>query len=65
MAGLAELCKQFGSMTINGERWLWNYAENRAVPEKDMPKGSERRKASDRAKRNTATEPGVYHDGSG
>lgn len=51
MSGLAKLCKAHGSMEVNGVRWLWDYAENCAVPESDMPKGSVRRKASDRAKR--------------
>ncbi len=51
MAGLAQLCKAHGSITINGERWFWDYANNCAVAEKDIPRGSDRRKASDRAKR--------------
>jgi hypothetical protein len=38
-------------MMVNGERWLWDYANDCAVAEKDMPRGSDRRKASDKAKR--------------
>lgn len=50
MAGLARICKLYGSMILGGETWLWDYVADVAVPEKDMPTGSERRKASDKAR---------------
>ena len=43
MAGLAKICKLYGRMTTRDET-------DKAVHEKDMPEGSERWKASERAK---------------
>ncbi len=48
MGGLARLCKAYGGMKINGESWVWDYVADTAVPEREMPHGSERRKASER-----------------
>ena len=55
MAGLAKICKMYGSMTTRGVdgksvAWVWDYAADKAVHEKDMPSGSERWKASERVK---------------
>lgn len=50
MAGLARLCKLYGSMVIQGKTFVWDYAEDRAVPQEEMPRGSERHKASERAR---------------
>lgn len=49
MAGLQRICKAYGSMTIQGKKWVWDYATDEAVREADMPKGSERWKASEKA----------------
>jgi len=50
MAGLARICKMYGSMEINGKKYVWDYARDEAVPEDEMPNGSERRRASEEAK---------------
>lgn len=50
MAGLQRMCKMFGGMKINGTMWLWDYVNDVAVKESEMPFGSERRAASDKAK---------------
>ena len=54
MAGLAKICKLYGRMTTRDETgsvtWVYDYAADKAVHEKDMPEGSERWKASERAK---------------
>jgi hypothetical protein len=46
-SGLQRICKLYGAIVINGERFVWDYAQDRGVPEKEMPVGSERRKLSD------------------
>jgi len=50
MAGLAKLCKAFGAMDVQGVRYVWDYVADKAVPEKEMPMGSERWKESERVK---------------
>ena len=55
MAGLAKICKLYGRMTTrdaegNAVTWVFDYAADKAVHEKEMPEGSERWKASERAK---------------
>ena len=50
MAGLARLCKLYGSMVIQGKRLGWDYAADTAVPEEEMPLGGMRHAASERAK---------------
>ena len=39
MAGLARICKLYGAMVINGQRFVWDYATDRAVPEHEMTAG--------------------------
>lgn len=55
MAGLARICKLYGSMIVKGNdgkqiTWVWDYANDKPVPESEMPFGGERHKASERAK---------------
>ena len=50
MAGLARICKLYGGMTINGVKFVWDYAQDKAVPESEMPIPSERHKASELAR---------------
>lgn len=55
MAGLARICKSLGSIVVrdrdgNAITWVWDYAKNEAVRQVDMPCGSERHAASERAK---------------
>lgn len=50
MGGLARLCKEFGSIRVNGTLMVWDYVAGKAVPESEMPLGSERYKASERAR---------------
>ena len=55
MGGLANICKRHGSMKVTDRSgktitWLWDYASDKAVVSSDMPVGSERWKASERAK---------------
>jgi hypothetical protein len=55
MSGLNKIAKMYGRMTTvdqNGNRsnLVWDYVADKAVPEADMPMGSERWKASERKK---------------
>lgn len=50
MGGLARLAKAYGSIVINGKLMVWDYANDKAVPEAEMPPGSERWKASERVR---------------
>ena len=47
MAGLARIAKAYGGMIINGKCFVWDYVADKAVPEDEMPEGSERWKASE------------------
>lgn len=47
MSGLQRLAKVYGSMIVQGKRWVWDYVADVAVPESAMPDGSERWKASE------------------
>ena len=50
MAGLARIAKLYGSIVVNGEKFVWDYIADKAVPEAEMPFGSERHKFSERAR---------------
>lgn len=50
MAGLRNLCKLYGGMTVQGVRYAYDYAADEPVKEADMPVGPDRWKASERAK---------------
>lgn len=50
MGGLANILRAFGAMTINSERFVWDYVADKAVPEKEMPLGSERWAASEKVR---------------
>lgn len=55
MAGLRRICKMLGGMIVkgnNGEQvhYVWDYVSDKPVPIEDMPVGSERHKASERAR---------------
>ena len=50
MAGLRMIAKAYGGMTINGVKYVWDYAADEAVKESEMPPGGDRWKASERAK---------------
>lgn len=50
MSGLRRICKLYGGMTIQGEKWLWDYVADEPVLEVEMPIGSNRRTASEKAK---------------
>lgn len=67
MAGLMNLLKMYGSLTAtaldpDGKRktihYLWDYANEEATTEEEMPHGSERRKASERARWNATGNTG-------
>ena len=50
MDGLRRIAKMYGGMTINGVRWVWDYAADEPVKASEMPAGSERWAASELAK---------------
>ncbi len=50
MDGLARICGMYGGMEINGKKYVWDYARDEAVPEDEMPNGSERHRESEKAK---------------
>ena len=50
MAGLARVCKMYGGMVINGEKWAWDYAKDEAVKESELMADKERWAASEMVK---------------
>lgn len=40
----------YGAMMINGKRYVWDYALDKAVPEEEMRPGGDRWNASEKAK---------------
>lgn len=50
--GLQRIAKAYGGIVINGQRFVWDYAADEAVPEAMMPEGSARWKQSERIKWN-------------
>ena len=46
--GMMMLCKTYGGMVINGERWLWDYAQDKPRRESEMK--AEEKAASERKK---------------
>lgn len=46
--GMMMICKTYGGMIINGERWLWDYAQDRPRRESEMK--AEEKAASERKK---------------
>jgi hypothetical protein len=50
VSGLRDLARHFGGISINGVKWSWDYALNEPVKAEEMPLGSERWKASERAR---------------
>lgn len=49
MSGLRRICKLYGRMQVGDTLWLWDYAKDEPVIATEMPAGSARRKASDKA----------------
>lgn len=50
MAGLARLCRAYGRIQVGSVMWVWDYANEKPMHEKDMPDGSETWKVSEKAK---------------
>lgn len=50
MGGIRNLCKLHGHITIQGRLWVWDYVANQPVPKQKMRRGSERWKASEKAR---------------
>lgn len=50
LTGLQRICKLYGRMKCGKVMMVWDYKNDVAVPEKDMKRGSERWKESERAK---------------
>ena len=38
MSGLRHICKQYGSIVINGVEWVWDYANDRPRVKSEMTK---------------------------
>jgi hypothetical protein len=38
MSGLRHICKQYGSIVINGTEWVWDYANDRPRVKSEMTK---------------------------
>ena len=36
MSGLARIAKMYGGMVINGKKYVWDYAQDKAVPKEEM-----------------------------
>jgi hypothetical protein len=50
MTGLQKLCRTHGRMKVGDTMMVWDYVAEKAVPEKEMPPGSKRWRASERRK---------------
>jgi hypothetical protein len=54
MGGLRRICRYYGGMTVSQDgktvRYVWDYANEEPVREEEMPLGSERHAASERAR---------------
>lgn len=50
MSGIRNLCRMYGGMTIQGVKYVWDYANEEAVKADEMPLGSDRWNASEKAK---------------
>lgn len=50
MAGLKRILKSHGQLQVNHVLYVWDYANNVGVKESEMPTGSDRWKASEKAK---------------
>lgn len=48
--GVKKICKMFGAITYGGEKYLWDYANNKIVPEEQMKFGSARHRESELAR---------------
>lgn len=48
--GLQRITKLYGSIEVQGKRFVWDYVADEAVPEAEMPVGSERHAASEKAR---------------
>ena len=40
--GLQRICRSLGAIKINGKRFVWDYEQEKAVPDSDIPEGSEK-----------------------
>jgi hypothetical protein len=49
MGGLRRIAKAYGGIVINGSQYVWDYAADEPVRAEEMPLGSDRWKASERA----------------
>ncbi len=69
MGGLARICKLYGRIQVQGVTHVWDYANDCAVLESEMPFGSKRHKASERAKykalRTATTDENATYGGRG
>lgn len=54
MSGLRRLCQQYGSIKIQGVRWVWDFVSDEPVKESEMTK--ERKMASEKARWNRVRE---------
>jgi hypothetical protein len=50
VGGLQKIAKLYGGIKVNGVDYVWDYATDEAVRKEEMPPGSERWKASEKAK---------------
>ncbi len=54
MGGLARICKMYGGMEVSAGgktvNHVWDYVADKAVPQEEMPVGSDRWKASEQKK---------------
>lgn len=50
LRGLEKVCKIYGKMKCGATMMVWDYANDVAVPESEMPPGSKRWSMSEKAK---------------
>jgi hypothetical protein len=50
MSGLTKICRAYGAIIVNGQKYVWDYVNEVAVPESEMPPRSKRAIESERQK---------------
>lgn len=57
LRGLEKICRAVGRMRCGDVLWVWDYANEVATPEDNMPEGGERWEQSERARWTTPSLP--------
>lgn len=50
MGGVRRIARAYGGMVINGERWIWDYGQDRAISPAEQRDRAEKAKAERKAR---------------